>query len=596
MNCFRVRRMLLAVACAIAPVSKALSMDYTIDPGASKDNPAQHVWTSAQALADLKLAPGDRVLLKPGKYSASVVIRAQGTAENPVEIHFAPGEYDFHQQNAFKQKLQISNTNDDPQGDKAIAIAIVNSSHIRITGSVGTELFMHGKMMHVLIDHSQDITIDGLSFDYRRPTMSEYTVDSVADDHAILKIHPDSTYAVEDGKLFWVGEGWKYQAPGFSQQVIPSEGTTWRDKNPLAGATKIEELSKGVIKASFAKNPGFIAGRVFQHRQTRRDCSGAFVRNSQDIVWKNCKFYYLHGMGLVHQFTRNITLDHVDFTPRAGSGRTATCWADGVHLSGCAGKIVFNACNWSGMHDDPVNVHGTYLRVISQPAPDQVQVRFMHPQTYGFEAFFAGDEIQFVRGDSSRPFGQGKVKSAVLQDEKNMLLTLEQPLPDGIRPHDVIENMTWTPEVEIRKCSITMDSCRGLLLTTPRKIVVEDNVFLNTYMHAIHIEGNADGWFESGAVHDVLIRGNQFLKCNDSSINIAPGVTKNEGAVHENIRIESNYFQDNGKPAITATSVKGLVVTGNRFAQKTLPVVTHDCENVQTNDNALGATVQPRTK
>ena len=83
--------------------------------------------------------------------------------------------------------------------------------------------------------------------------------------------------------------------------------------------------------------------------------------------------------------------------PRLETGRTVAAFADFMHISSCRGKVGILNSHFEGAHDDPINVHGTHLRIIDKPAPNQVLVRFMHGQSYGFDAFFTGDEIDFVQ-------------------------------------------------------------------------------------------------------------------------------------------------------------------------------------------------------
>jgi len=110
------------------------------------------------------------------------------------------------------------------------------------------------------------------------------------------------------------------------------------------------------------------------------------------------------------------------------------------------------------------------------------------------------------------------------------------------------------------------------LLTTRRKILVENNIFFRTGMHAILIANDAASWFESGAVQDVTIRNNTFTECGYNStpgnfvIAIAP---ENHELlpgyfVHRNIHIENNTFNIYDYPVLTARSVENLSFTGNK--------------------------------
>lgn len=102
-------------------------------------------------------------------------------------------------------------------------------------------------------------------------------------------------------------------------------------------------------------------------------------------------------------------------------------------------------------------------------------------------------------------------------------------------------------------------------------------------MSAILIADDANSWFESGPVRDVTIRGNRFIHCGEPVINIWPEnrTARTDEPVHRNIRIEGNFFQGGG---ISAKSVQGLTVSGNRFSGDVL-VATQACSDVKVENN-----------
>ena len=60
--------------------------------------------------------------------------------------------------------------------------------------------------------------------------------------------------------------------------------------------------------------------------------------------------------------------------------------------------------HFSGSHDDTFNIHGTHLRIVEvNEAEQKIKVRFMHSQSWGFQAFEAGDEIEFINGSTLIP-------------------------------------------------------------------------------------------------------------------------------------------------------------------------------------------------
>jgi hypothetical protein len=562
---------------------------YHIDPLAGDD---QHsglardaAWQSFEPVNRLTLAAGDRVeIVAPGPFEHTLALAGTGSAAEPVEIRFAPGRYDFHPARAARVAYQISNTNDEPDAAKAVAILLAGAKHFRLSGP-GASVVCRGKMIEVSIDGCEDVVVSGLAFDYHRPTVSEFSVAAVGEAGADLAIHADSAYSIENGKLTWLGEGWS-ETTGLAQELDPSTGIVQRRRDPLVGL-EFEEVRPFLLRARGKHD--MRAGRVYQIRNTRRDCAGVFVRRSRDITWRNVTFRFLHGMGLVHQFSENLTFDSVTIAPDPAGGRTTAAWADCLHVSGCKGRVRVLNTVFSGAHDDAINIHGTYLRVAGKISDHQLKLRFMHPQTFGFMAFNPGDEIELLRSDTMAAYASNRVRDARLESPKEMLLTLADPLPDALGPEDVVENVTWTPEVEIRGCKVSHIPTRGFLIATRRRILVEDNEFTATRMSAIQVDADARNWFESGCVRDMTIRGNRFIRCGEPVIDIHPRNPAPNPSFHRNIRIENNSFVLRGSRAVAAKSTRGLSVTGNSFHAGTTPgsepVATSDCEDVVVGDN-----------
>jgi hypothetical protein len=173
-----------------------------------------------------------------------------------------------------------------------------------------------------------------------------------------------------------------------------------------------------------------------------------------------------------------------------------------------------------------------------------------------------------------------------------------------------MENKTWTPEVEIQKCRILKQHrARGILVTTPKKVVIEDNYF-RTAGTAILIEGDMDHSYESGANRDVTIRNNVFEDCltsgsitgdrwelGEAIITITPSHRpQDERSVpyHQNIRIENNVIKTFDIPLVHARSVGGLTFKNNEiirtytfqpYAWQKSSFLLDGCRDVQISGN-----------
>lgn len=565
---------------------------YYVDPTNGDDkNPGTSkplAWRTFAPVNQLLLSAGDRVeIVSPGSFNQTLMPMGTGTAKNPIEIFFAPGRYDFHPDKAIKRKYPISNTNDDPDTGKAVGILLEGARHFILTGS-GADIFYRGKMIEVCLDRCENIALSGLSFDYHRPTVSEFRTIDVTPDSVDLEIHPDSKYKVVDGKIKWLGEGWSYTS-GLAQELDLNTNEIKRRGDPLKDM-KLEELKPFLVRARGKHN--MKPERVYQIRQTRRDCVGVFTRRSKNITWKNVQFHFLHGMGIVTQFSENIAFVDVAVAPDEKSGRTCAAWADCLHFSSCRGKIIVKNVVFSGANDDAINIHGTHLRVVELLSSKQIKVRFMHKQTFGFMAFNAGDDIVFVKSDTLETFAPNRVKTAELINPKELLLTLDHSVPAKLNLSDAVENTTWTPDVEIRGCTVSRIPTRGFLLTTRGKVLVEENEFQHTRMSAILVANDAKNWYESGEVRNLEIRKNKFIQCGEPVIKIHPENNKPNDSVHQNIRITDNQFVLRNTTAIKAKSTRGLLISKNQiYSQKKLDaeqaITTQDCSDVKINRNTF---------
>lgn len=579
---------------------------YYIDPKKGDDSAngksKQRAWKTLSALNHLRLAPGDTVRLFPGDYPYSLHLSGSGTAANPITVRFSPGKYNFFSDQAIRRNYHFSNANDAPYRPKEVALCLENLSHYKIEGR-GAMIVIHGRMVETVLDQCKDVTVTGLTYTYDRPTVSEFKPVAFGKNWVDIKINESSDYSIENGQLFWVERGDKRIAWEAVQIYDPASGYLYRDwDDHFSNIVKAVELKPGRVRLTCSSKPLIKSNVTYQTREWPRYYVGHFIRHSKNIVFKDIHVDFMHGLGFLNQFSENLTYDNVDIIPDKSSGRTCSAWCDALHFSGCRGKIRIKDCIFSGVNDDPINIHGTHLRITEKAASDQIKVRFMHPQTYGIDAFFAGDEIEFVENETLLSYGCNRVKAVQKLNDYELLLTLERPLPESIGEADAVENITWTPDVHISGCYVELDSTRGFLVTTRGKVVIEDCKFYKTSMAAILIANDAgttanpeNSWFESGPVRDVLIRNNKFIECAQPVIFIEPENDKHEGPVHKNVNIVDNKFVLSSlhPVAVSAKSTQNLLIKGNTF--KTSGEVSsiekiirlNNCDGVTTESNKL---------
>ncbi|WP_442587819.1 right-handed parallel beta-helix repeat-containing protein [Pedobacter sp. AW31-3R] len=579
---------------------------YYIDPQRGDDrysgNDKKKPWRTFNGINQLILSPGDRVeILAAGTFSESLVLVARGNLANPVIVKFASGRYDIFRTYAKRKTLHISNTNDDPYEPKAIALMFDSCQFINVEGG-GAKFVLRGKMIETFICNSSNIKLDGLSFDYERPTVSELTVENTGANYADLQIHPDSKFSIKDSLLYWEGEGWNYPCSSYWQRFHSESNYLFRIHIPVKGM-RFVQTGENKIRVYYplpVKRILFEKGSIYQTRDVERDCTGIFIQKSKNIELNNVRIYFMHGMGIVSQYCENIKINRLIVSPDPASGRTCAAWADILHFSGCRGLIDIGNSYLSAANDDAINIHGTHLLIKKKVSDSrQVQIKFMHDQTYGFDPFAAGDSLDFIRPKTLLVIGDNVVLHCQRLNDKEFLLTLKNPLPVNLKINDAVENTSATPQVWIHHNTIEKIPTRGILVTSRRRIIIEHNQFVHTYMSAILISDDASSWFESGMVRNLTIRNNNFSKCGEPVITILPENRRSKRIrVHSNILVSANTFDLGGLKLLHAKNTANLIIEKN-IVKTSVPVKQikdlikiKKCKPVSINNNKVVEGVQ----
>ena len=515
--------------------------------------------TTTYDLADYGLRPDSGGNAAPLLYSAMKEIKAESGGRN-IRIVLPAGRYDFHAEGAALREYYISNH--DQPNPKAVGLVMEDMHNVTFDGQ-GAELIFHGRMLPVAVVDCSGCTLRNLSIDFENPHISQVRVveNDAAAGTITYEVAPWVEYEIRDSTFVAKGEGWEH-TPAWG---IAFEGDTRRvlyNTGDIGVGTRgVEEIAPRMIRAPW-RNPALVEGTVVAFRSYGRPAPGVFLYRDTDTRLENVTVHYAEGMGLLAQVCDGITLDGFSVALRGGDDpRYFTTQADATHFSGCKGRIVSHGGLYEGMMDDAINVHGTYLKVSGRENDHTLTADYMHPQSYGFVWGHAGDEVQFIASRRMELLeGTNVITSIEAVDApvdkgvKRFRITFERPLDEAIgRGEDFgIENLEWTPEVLFADNVIRNNRARGALFSTPRRTVVEDNLFDHTSGTAILLCGDCNGWFETGACRDVTIRRNRFVNAltsmyqfTNAVISIYPEVPDlplQEKYFHSGIVIEENEF------------------------------------------------------
>ena len=469
-----------------------------------------------------------------------------------------------------------------------MGLALEDMKNLTVDGQ-GAELIFHGRMLPVSLLRSENCTLKNLHIDFENPHISQVKVIENDPQKGIV-FEPAQwvKYRItKDGFFETFGDGWTMR----HNYGIAFEGDTkhlvYNTSDVYCPIKGVKEIAPRRILAPEWKDQRLVPGTVMALRGWYRPTPGIFLSHDVNTTIENVQVHYAEGMGLLAQLCENITLDKFGVCLRGENDpRYFTTQADATHFSGCKGKIVSRNGLYEGMMDDAINVHGTYLKVVKRVDDRTLVGRYMHNQAWGFEWGCIGDEVQFVRSNTMELIGEtNRIASIRPYDKEQIagarefLITFAEPVDAAINEKSGfgIENLTWTPEVLFAGNVIRNNRARGTLFSTPKATVVEDNLFDHTSGAAVLLCGDCNGWYETGACRNVIIRKNRFVNAltnlfqfTNAVISIYPEIPNLKdqqkyfhGGKDGGIVIEDNVFETFDAPILYAKSVDGLVYRRN---------------------------------
>jgi hypothetical protein len=487
----------------------------------------------------------------------------------------------------------------------------------------GSEFIFHGKMQIASLINCDRIKMMNFIVDWEIPLIAQGTYVEATDDHVDLKMDP-RVYSVENDVFYLVGEGWKSSPTGYFTMYdkIKKEilYKTHDGDNRDVFSGKAEELEPGLVrfygKPKVKPEPGtyqsLYAGTYI--------VTGISISECKDTYLKDITIYHSLSNGVYGYRSENITMDNVSLTVNEKKGRVFSGVADASHFTNCKGLIRVINCKHEGQGDDFINVRGANSMIAEINDEFTLTTGGRNSSTCA-----AGDEIWFIYKETSQR-GEVRTIKAVERvtgpDRRSpgSKVTFTQPIPKNVKMGDFLENKTWNPSVEIRNCEIRKKNrARGILVTTPEKVVIENNYF-RTAGTAILIEGDTEYWFESGAHNDLTIRNNVFedvltsgcaiggrWEWGEAIITITPSHRpQDEKSIpyHKNIKIENNIFKTFDIPLVHARSVDRLSFTNNEiirtytyepYAWLNSSFRLNGCRNVVIDGNTIDKNYSTRT-
>jgi len=474
------------------------------------------------------------------------ILKAVEAADGPAIISLQPGRYLFHKNKAGICSQPVSNTvayyGNIPY--KHVGLLLEELDDLIINGN-GAELVFDGDMSAIALLNCRNIILRNFSVDYLHPRVVEMRCTACHGNEADFELHPDSRAMLKDGKLFFLDpDGQPEAAEKWIVQCASADGQSNQRSpfHPYAEAAECVEPAPGKFRFRYHEPHDIEPGSIWQFRNPARNENGIFLHGCQNVELDHLNLYFTPGLGVIAQLCKDLKIHHHLHAPRLNSGRACAAFADCIQISSCRGKVQITDSKFSGSQDDPVNIHGTYLKVQRMDGPNLL-LEFGHPETWGFLPFEPGDEVALVDAETLERLQFAHVRHAVLKDFRQVELKIDPAFDaDPGKKRYVVENLSACPETLVENNRFRCYPTRGLLITTSAAGVVRKNHFLQAPPRpAVYISGGAAPWFESGGVQNLLIEENVFENCSVPAIEINP---KNNGRfpLHRGIRIRNNTF------------------------------------------------------
>ena len=522
---------------------------------------------------------------------AVIAAIARARAAGGALITFPKGVYHFRADGAFAKSYHIANND---AGERLIIFPLIDCNGITIDGG-GSEFIFHGRVSPFVIENSTRTTVRNFSIDYDRPFFTQGTVLDAGDGFVDLMIdQAEFPYRVEAGEFVPYAKEWtvennagmliiefdpKTKAPQYDgywclgrfRRSSAPEPTGWM-KN-LTKVIAATQLPSGAVRIKAGFERRFKTGNMLIICHEARMNAGFVVIGGSNTLIDSVDIFHVGGMGVIAQLTENITCNKLAIRLKPGTKRLLSTVADATHFVNCTGRVTLTDCVFENMDDDATNIHGICTPVSKIIAADTVVVNLGHFQQQGVNVYQTGDTVNILDRKSLLTKNTAVVRSSEMTDPQHVRLQFDGSIAGIITDESAIDNPTRMPEVLIRGCRTGNNRPRGFLISTPKKVVIEENTFYNSH-YGIHISGDANNWYESGAVTDVTIRRNRFVGCcyaeNVPAIAVTPEIEHPDaevGCFHRNITIEDNDFELHDSGMLLAKSVDGLRFVNNRYCK-----------------------------
>jgi polygalacturonase len=445
----------------------------------------------------------------------------------------------------------------------------------------GATLMCSGWMEPVSLEYCEDITIEGLTIDYKTIPHSEGKV---------IKVEKEFM-DVELSDTRWLGDN-----------MIITRIMFWDlKKNRLLGNSvyppfNTKKLDDNIIRIFTSTKPEML-GMVALMNHTMHFRPAILINEAKNTVFQRVTIHSQPGMGIVGHRSQNVLMEGLRIVPAPGKYQSTN--TDATHFTSCTGLIRFDGCMFEGQGDDATNMHGYYHKITNDMGNNTYEIKLedrwsTHACVLDFPD--VGNTIEIVKKSTLEVIDSLTVLEVdTFPKQWRSVLKLSGKLPDNYEDYFFID-VTRLPRLEFVNTYVGSHLARAVLVKT-RNVLIENCTMRESTGTAIHIGAEGD-WHEGAGSQNVIIRNNRILRCgrgdgtNDGANAIAINVKAPDATVagiHKNIIIEGNLIEgDDAQYGISVSGTEDVMIRNNVFSGCKTPVNIRYSTGVKFENNYSG--------
>lgn len=492
-----------------------------------------------------------------------------------VTLHFPRGVYQLKDEAAIRLEQEVLDGKMGENPEKVIFTPYYPySKGIDLSGArnvtlkaTGATLLCEGWMEPISVEDCTNVTICGITIDYKRKPFATGDVVAVEKDYFDVQFEEERTITDKIPLMrmtFWhKSQNYMHPEPIYfpNREILQNNKVRFH-----------HSVSKNLMDCKVG------VGHSFHFRP------GILILRSLNTQIIDVTIHSQPGMGIVGFGSKDIRIKRLSVIPAPGYYFSTN--TDATHFACCEGVLHFDGCHFRGQGDDATNVHG-YYQTILEADGNTAKLRvnaptYTHAQVADVPR--VNDKMELVDIKTLVPLRVYTVSKVEAQPGNiEPVVTFTEKLPDDFGSYYLM-NITQLPHLIFENSLIDSHHARGILVKT-RGASIKNNVFRQCTGTAIHV-GTEGGWHEGTHSKDILIEGNVIHKCGmgAGNQNGACGIAVNvSGAntdgtfLHDNIRIENNLIQGDGNPCgIFVGNSNRVCLKGNEIQGCTQDVVSHN--------------------